>query len=169
MIVVADTTPLNYLVLIEVVQVLPALFGHVYAPPAVMRELSHSRGPEPVRNWANSPPDWLTVREPGHMDETLSRILHKGEVEAILLARELCADWVLIDERKASRVAASRGLRVAGTLGILEEAGARNLLDYEKSRDHLVNETSFYVRDDVLLESVRRYHERKLTDRPGQH
>lgn len=169
MIVVADTTPLNYLVLIKVVEVLPALFGRVYAPPMVILELSDSRGPEQVRNWANSPPDWLNVREPGQMDETLSRILHKGEVEAILLARELRADWVLIDERKASREAASRGLRVAGTLGILEEAGARNLLDYENSRDRLVNETNFYVGNDVLRESARRYYERRRKSQSGDH
>jgi predicted nucleic acid-binding protein len=50
----------------------------------------------------------------------LPKMLHKGEVEAISLAQELGADWVLIDERKASREAEGRGLRVAGTLGILE-------------------------------------------------
>ena len=130
-------------------------------PTAVMRELSDPRGPQPVRAWAGSPPEWLTVREPAQVDETLPKPLHKGEVEAISLAQELGADWVLIDERKASREAESRGLRVAGTLGILEEAGARNLLDYKKGRDRLVNETSFYVTDDVLRESERRYHERK--------
>lgn len=161
MIVVSDTTPLNYLILIEAADVLPALFGRVYAPTAVMRELSDPRGPQPVRAWAGSPPEWLTVKEPAQVDETLPKPLHKGEVEAISLAQELGADWVLIDERKASREAESRGLRVAGTLGILEEAGARNLLDYKKGRDRLVNETSFYVTDDVLRESERRYHERK--------
>ncbi len=161
MIVVSDTTPLNYLILIEAAQVLPALFGRVYAPTAVMEELSHPRGPQPVRVWVSSPPEWLVVREPTQVDETLPKSLHKGEVEAISLARELGADWVLIDERKASREAESRGLRVAGTLGILEEAGARTLLDYEKGRDRLVNETNFYVTDDVLRESERRYHERK--------
>jgi hypothetical protein len=91
----------------------------------------------------------------------LPRALHKGEAEAISLARELGADWVLIDERKASREAEGRGLRVAGTLGILEEAGVLNLLDYEKSRDRLVNETNFFVTDDVLCESEGRYHDRK--------
>jgi predicted nucleic acid-binding protein len=161
MIVVSDTTPLNYLILIEATDVLPALFGRVYAPPSVMEELSHPRGPQPVRAWASSPPAWLAVQEAMQVDETLPRALHKGEVEAISLARELGADWVLIDERKASREAESRGLRVVGTLGILEEAGARNLLDYAKGRDRLVNETSFYVTDDVLRESERRYHERK--------
>lgn len=161
MIVVSDTTPLNYLILIEAVQVLPALFGRVYAPTAVMRELSDPRGPQPVRAWASSPPEWLTVREPTQVDETLPKKLHKGEVDAISLARELGADWVLIDERKASRAAESRGLRVAGTLGILEEAGARNLLDYEKGKARLVNQTNFYVTEEVLGESERRYLERK--------
>jgi predicted nucleic acid-binding protein len=161
MIVVSDTTPLNYLILIEAVEVLPALFGRVHAPKAVMLELSDPRSPQPVREWAYSPPAWLTVQEPTQVDETLSKKLHKGEAEAISLAQELGADWVLIDERKASREAEGRGLRVAGTLGILEEAGARNLLDYEKTRDRLVNETSFYVTEDVLRESEHRYHERK--------
>lgn len=161
MIVVSDTTPLNYLILIEAADMLPALFGQVYAPTAVMRELSDPRGPQPVRAWAGSPPEWLTVQEPAQVDETLPKGLHKEEVEAISLARELGADWVLIDERKASREAESRGLRVAGTLGILEEAAARNLLNYEHGRYRLVNETSFYVTNDVLGESERRYLERK--------
>jgi len=168
MIVVSDTTPLNYLILIEAAQVLPALFGRVYAPTAVIQELSDPRGPQPVRAWASSPPEWLAVDEPTQVDETLSKTLHKGEVEAISLARELGADWVLIDERKASREAESRGLRVAGTLGILEEGGARNLLDYEKGRDRLVKETSFYVTEDVLRESERRYHERKQAQEQDQ-
>jgi predicted nucleic acid-binding protein len=120
MIVVSDTTPLNYLILIEAADVLPALFGRVYAPKAVMLELSDPRSPQPVREWASSPPAWLTVQEPAQVDATLPKKLHKGEVEAISLAQELGADWVLIDERKASREAEGRGLRVAGTLGILE-------------------------------------------------
>jgi predicted nucleic acid-binding protein len=159
--VVSNTTPLNYLILIEAVEVLAALFGRVYAPTAVMEELSHPRGPQRVRAWASSPPEWLAVTKPTQVDETLPKALHKGEVEAISLACARGADWVLIDERKASREAESRGLRVAGTLGILEEAGARNLLDYDTCRERLVNETSFYVTEDVLGESKRRYLERK--------
>ena len=78
MIVVSDTTPLNYLILIEATEVLPALFGRVYAPTAVMEELSHPRGPQPVRAWASSPPEWLAVREATQVDEALPKALHKG-------------------------------------------------------------------------------------------
>jgi hypothetical protein len=45
---------------------------------------------------------------------------------------------------------------------IIEEAGAKNLLDYEQTRDRLVGETTFYVTDDVLRESEQRFRARKL-------
>jgi predicted nucleic acid-binding protein len=158
MTVVSDTTPLNYLILIDSAHVLPRLFGRVYAPSAVIQELSHPRSPESVRTWASCPPEWLTIQDPTQTDPSLK--LGAGEAAAITLAEELKADWVLLDERKGSREAESRGLRVAGTLGILEEAGARGFLDYEQARDRLVLETTFYVTDDVLRESEQRFRDR---------
>ena len=56
MIVVTDTTPLNYLVLIKTIDVLPKLFQQVYAPPSVMGELSRPKTPDSVRDWAKSVP-----------------------------------------------------------------------------------------------------------------
>ena len=100
MIVVTDTTPLRYLVFIELVHILPRLFGTVYAPPEVVAELQRSRNPslEPVRLWASSPPEWLVVREPITIDESLVQRLDRGESDAICLAQELKADKLLIDE-----------------------------------------------------------------------
>jgi predicted nucleic acid-binding protein len=166
MIVVSDTTPLNYLILIDAVHVLPALFGRVYAPSAVIRELAHPHSPETVRRWADSLPQWLTVQDPTCIDPSLR--LGPGEAAAIALAEELKADWVLLDERKGSRKAESRGLRVAGTLTIIEEAGAKNLLDYDEMRDRLVAETTFYVTDDVLRESEQRFRARTLAQKSSE-
>ena len=101
MIVVSDTSPLNYLILTETVHVLTAIFGRVYAPSAVVKELSHPRSPEAVRTWASGPPEWLTVQDPMHIDPSLK--LGVGETAAISLAVELKADRVLIDERKGYR------------------------------------------------------------------
>ncbi len=114
MIVVSDTTPLNYLILVDSVHVLPSLFVRVHAPWAVITELSHSRTPEAVRRWVASPPAWLTVQDPTSTDASLK--LGSGETAAIALGQELKADWILIDERKGTREARGRGLRVAGTL-----------------------------------------------------
>jgi predicted nucleic acid-binding protein len=74
MIVVSDTSPLNYLILTEATQVLPALFGRVYAPQAVIQELAHRGSPEAVRLWATSPPEWLSVKQPAHIDPSLKRV-----------------------------------------------------------------------------------------------
>jgi hypothetical protein len=71
MIVVSDTTPLNYLILLDIAHVLPALFGRVYAPSAVIRELAHPRSPELVRRWTDSLPAWLTIQEPTCIDLSL--------------------------------------------------------------------------------------------------
>ena len=64
MLVIADTSPLHYLVLIEQTDILPALFGHVIIPPVVAEELQRPRTPAPVRAWMASPPAWLDMRPP---------------------------------------------------------------------------------------------------------
>ncbi len=56
MIVVSDTSPLNYLILIGHAEILPALFSRVVAPPAVVAEMLQPGAPEVVANWATSPP-----------------------------------------------------------------------------------------------------------------
>jgi predicted nucleic acid-binding protein len=119
MIVVSDTTPLNYLILIDSAHVLPAIFGRVYAPSAVIKELSHRRSPEAVRTWASSPPAWLTIQDPTHTDPSLK--LGVGETAALSLACGLKADRILIDERDGSREAIRSGLTVVGTLGDIEQ------------------------------------------------
>ena len=54
-IVVADTSPIRYLVVIGEIEILPALFGPVIIPTVVRDELTHPRAPEAVRTWMPSP------------------------------------------------------------------------------------------------------------------
>lgn len=61
MIAVADTSPLNYLVLIDRIRILPRLFEHVIVPAGVIGELQHPRSPPPVAAWAAHPPEWVQV------------------------------------------------------------------------------------------------------------
>ena len=63
MIVIADTSPLHYLVLLEYAEVLQHLYGRVIIPRAVVRELQAERTPPGVRQWIANPPSWLEVRE----------------------------------------------------------------------------------------------------------
>ena len=68
MIVLADTSPINHLVLIGHVDILPTLFGQVVIPAAVLSELQHARTPEPVRQWSGNLPVWIEVRSAAHID-----------------------------------------------------------------------------------------------------
>lgn len=63
MIVIADTSPLNYLVLIGEIEVLPKLYREVRIPRAVYRELGHEGTPVAVRAWAQAIPDWLVIED----------------------------------------------------------------------------------------------------------
>src|SRR5712691_8267544 len=144
MIVVADASPLHYLVLIEQVALLPALYGQVIIPHAVHEELQHQKTPETVRVWMRHPPSWLDIR-PSYpeYDPELWR-LGRGERQVILLAQAISADVLLIDERNGRRAARSRGLRTVGTLGILDEAAARALIDLPAALARL-QATTFYA------------------------
>lgn len=89
MIVIADTSPISYLILIGEADILSKLYGKVLIPRAVFDELTSLKGPLEVRDWFNKQPDWLiTVDLTGEVDEELVRLLDKGESEAIQLARK---------------------------------------------------------------------------------
>jgi predicted nucleic acid-binding protein len=154
MTVVSNTTPLNYLILTETVDVLPAIFGRVYVPSAVIDELSHPRSPAVVRAWVSSLPAWITVQDPAQIDPLLN--LGAGEAAAISLALEIGADRILIDERKGYKVAQQRGLGTSSTLGVFEEASHRGLINFEEKIGRLVKETTFYITEDVLQDFRRR-------------
>ncbi|MGD9635443.1 MAG: hypothetical protein AB7U97_19340, partial [Pirellulales bacterium] len=121
MIVVSDTSPLNYLVLIGAVEILPKLFQEVHAPTQVLVELTRSRAPDEVRKWAQHPPAWLQISTP-HISHRMPIRLHPGEAAAIALAEEIRAKAVLIDERKGRRIAEQLGFEAIGTLTVLEFA-----------------------------------------------
>lgn len=100
MIVVADSSPLRYLILIEHVHVLPALFGEVIVPPAVLTELTNERTPSEVRTWLANRPEWLRVQGPREPLPQLHGEIDEGEREAIALAVEVKADALLTSSIK---------------------------------------------------------------------
>jgi predicted nucleic acid-binding protein len=126
-VVVADTTPLNYLILIEQVEVLHQLFGEVMIPEAVLTELRHPKAPAAVSAWLQNLPHWLRIVKVAQVDDSIQ--LGHGETEAISLAMEKQVSIVLMDERRGRAAAEARGLLPIGTLNILDLADERGLLD----------------------------------------
>jgi predicted nucleic acid-binding protein len=130
--VVADTGPLHYLALIRAIEVLPPLFGGVTIPGA-------------VRAWIQAPPPWLSVAAESVDEGTLALpALDEGERAALALAMALRADLLLMDDRTGVAAARSRGFAVTGTLGLLDRAARRGLIDLKEAVTRL-QATSFHI------------------------
>lgn len=150
-VVAADTGPLNYLILIEQDGILPALFGTVLIPEAVRRELTQPGAPAPVRAWMATPPAWLAIRpDMGSHTHTLDlQRFGAGERETILVALDLYADLVLMDDRAGVAAARGKGLTVVGTLGLIDRAARYGLLDVAAAVARL-RTTNFRCRPEML-------------------
>lgn len=129
MIVIADSSPLILLVRINQLSLLRALFSRVVVPTAVYRE---TVGQGHLRPGAAeiAGVDWISTEQV--TDELAVRVLRQqigpGESEAIVLALQLKADLLLIDDAKGRRIAESYGVAAVGTIGILIEAKRFNLI-----------------------------------------
>lgn len=129
MIVVADASPLIALSRIGRLELLRQLFGRLSVPQAVWREVAlidpHRTG---VRELLQA--DWVERRQVVDVAlvQLLRRDLGAGESEAIVLAREIKADVLLIDERLGRSAAARLGLPMTGLVGVLIEARRQGLV-----------------------------------------
>ncbi len=158
MVVVADTGPINYLVRIGEIELLPALFGRIIIPVSVQFELLDAGAPASVRWWMANPPAWLDVRTPSLAPDPalVAADLDRGEQDAILLALELASDQIIMDEMDGRREAKRRQINVTGTLGVLRTAATFGLVDLEEVLNRLLR-TNFHVSrkliDQIIAES----------------
>jgi predicted nucleic acid-binding protein len=168
MIIIADTTPLHYLILIGEVEVLKELFGSIIIPQAVFDELRRDRTPQQVKDWLDSQPQWLEVKRPTRELDDVARSLGSGERQAIALAIDLKADAILLDDKRAKSEARLRNIRVITILNILEAAAERDLLDLPDAIERL-RRTNFYMPAEELVEDVLdRDRKRKEGDKPKE-
>lgn len=151
--VVSDSGPVHYLVLCEAIHVLASLYGQLVIPSSVAQELTHARAPAPVSAWIRSLPAWASIQSAREIDAATQ--LGLGEREAIALARELKAAELLVDERLARKVAVQRGLLITGTVGILEKAAERGLINLSEALQKLLR-TNFRVDFQVIREALER-------------
>ncbi len=159
MIVVSDTTPIHYLILIEQEFILPRLFGQVIVPQQVLEEMLHPNAPVAVREWAESIPDWVVTRSAAIME--FIKGLGAGENAAITIALEVKADAILIDDRRGTREATARGLNSLTTFALPDQAASQGLIDFAESIAALGSTTFRMPPDDVVNEYLRRNAERK--------
>jgi predicted nucleic acid-binding protein len=158
-VVIADTGPVNYLLLIGHIDILPALFQRIVIPAAVRDELKSRKAPLVVQQWIGNPPSWAEVHEGPLVHDPAMRNLEEGEEAAIALAIELHADLILMDDREGVRVARSKGFRVTGTLGILSMAAEHRLVNLRDAFDS-IKQTSFHYQQELMDEFLAQIEDR---------
>lgn len=145
--VVSNTSPLIGLSNIGQLEILRDVFGEVVVPPAVGREFGEEL------------PEWITVKAPENrlLIQVLLESLGDGESEAIALAIELNADFLILDDLKARKIARKLGVRVIGTAGLLLLAKRRGVIKEVKPPLMELVEKGFRISNevvDVILKSA---------------
>lgn len=136
-VVISDTSPINHLVLIGEIDVLPRLYGKVIIPDVVLSELRDTGSPAAVASWAVMLPTWTEVVLV-HGRGNASSTLDPGELAAVTYAESAGADTLLLLDDAAGRSEAARlGLRSTGTLGVIRVAHEKGLLELESALDKL--------------------------------
>jgi predicted nucleic acid-binding protein len=161
MIVVANTTPLIGLASIQRFDLLRQLFGEIYIAQAVYdeavvagREAGGAKREVSTATWIKtvSVKDRLAV-------ELLLDEMDLGEAETIVLACEMRANWVLMDEKKGRRKLTQLGLKKIGTVGILLKAKQVGLLSAIRPELEQLRQQSFSISQAVIDAVLRQANE----------
>ncbi|MBD2576575.1 DUF3368 domain-containing protein [Oscillatoria sp. FACHB-1406] len=151
MIVVSDTSPITSLAGIGQLDILRQLYGRVIIPQAVYREMVCIERTVPGASEVQSLA-WIETQQVYDLRqvEALRSELDAGEAEAIILAMELKADFLIIDERFGRKIASQYGINLTGVLGVLLEAKRKGLiLAIKPLMDRLINEVEFRVSEQL--------------------
>ena len=150
--IVSDTGPLAVLFKARLLFILKEVYGEVWVPEAVKRELR--RKPEGVIIFRDNP--WIKTAEVTNVGlvKALMLVVDYGEAEAIALALQ-SGSRILIDERKGRNAAMKLGLEIRGTLGLFVEAKKKNIIkSVNECIDELL-EVGYYL-DTQLIRAVLR-------------
>ncbi len=161
MIVVSNTTPLIGLATIQRFDLLKQLFGEIVIPQAVYDEAVVKGREEVGAKREVSTATWIKI---AHVQdrlavEALLDEMDSGEAETIVLAREIDADWVLMDEKKGRRKLTELGLKKIGTLGILLRAKRAGLVAAIRPDIEQLRERGFSISQDVVDAVLRQANE----------
>lgn len=152
--VVCNTSPLQYLHQIGLLDILPAIYGRILVPQAVMDEISTGR-----HSGVNLPDlaalDWLEAREVAPTSWPVPRDIHRGEAEVIALARLSGNAKIILDDLAARKHAKLLGLSVTGTLGVLLKAKEKCLIDHVRPHVESLSAAGFRLADSTRDDFMR--------------
>jgi uncharacterized protein len=153
--IIADSSPLISLAIINQLELLPKLYQRVIVPSAVWNEVTVQGVGLPGAQ-AVGLIQWFEIQTPKEATiKPLSMLIDRGEAEAIAIAQSISNSIVLLDDAKARRVAERLGVARIGTLGILRRAKNAGLITEIKGYIELLQTNGIYIRQS-LVEAVLR-------------
>ena len=140
--VIVNTTPIIALASVGQLNLLKKIYEEIIIPEAVDNEIMS----EPAKTLVSTS-NWIRVEKIKGITQknSFSARLHEGEVEVILLAQELNADLLIMDDNAAKKTAKYLGLTVTGTMGVLLKAKEKGLISEVKPLLNGLLEDGLYV------------------------
>lgn len=152
--VVSNTTPLITLAIIDKLDILRELYGKIYIPNAVLEEVKAGKGK--IGYFEIDTIEWIIPQKITNKFSMNYLIdLDDGEAETIILAEELQADIVLIDEKLARGFAEMRGLTLSGSLGVLLEAKKSGIISTVKPLLEKMLANRRYLSEKIILDLLK--------------
>jgi predicted nucleic acid-binding protein len=159
MIVVSNTSPLISLSSISLFDLLQTLFVAITIPEEVYQEIVLQGQNRPGANEVAAA-NWIVRRVVTDHKAVQHLIdvtrLGRGESEAIVLATELTADYLILDDLAARRYALEQNLPVIGTIGLLVAAKAKRMIPSVKQAMDELRRAGKYIHNNVYDEALRR-------------
>ncbi len=155
--IISNTSPISNLAVINHLDILPILFNEIFISPAVESELLEY---EPIKEKIieAEKSGWLKIIQISNLElvDSLLPNLNIGESESIVVARENNARLLLLDERKATRIASLAGIKTLGVLGVLLYAKSKKIVpEIKPVIDKLIREAGFWIKEDVYLKVLK--------------
>jgi predicted nucleic acid-binding protein len=164
--VISNASPLIALSNISQLELLKDLFQKIIIPKSVYQEVVEEGKDKPgAKEVKKATGKWIEVEEVKNFEEvqTLRAILDYGESEVIVLAQEVKANLLILDNREPRIFAKHLGFRVIGTIGILILAYEKGFLKNPIEKILELREKGFYISDKLLMEIIKQFKDEKFT------
>jgi len=158
MIVVSNSGPLIALSKLGLLSIVQKIFGAVILPEEVWKEVVE-RGKGKPGSDIIAKVEWIKVKKVEDLSvEVLCKEIERGEAEAIVLAKRINADLLLIDEKIPREIAKSIGLNVVGTLALIYEAISRGIVkqDFVEIVETM-RKRGIWISDEIIEEVKRKF------------
>jgi hypothetical protein len=151
--VVSNTTPIISLLKIGRLEILKKLYQELYIPFEVYLEIEAGKNKEYYTDLTKT--DWIHIVKIQNEKSLLFFLdLDKGEAEAIVLANEINADLIILDETLGRFHAKHIGLNVTGTIGLLLKAKESGIIDNIKQILNELSQKGIWLSEKLIRQTL---------------